>query len=99
MANEKQQGSAQMSDKQLQQEMPREFGTELGRTLGGAAQAKSAPDTLAGAREMAENVGRAVTEQGEAVVEWIKARPVTSVAIGAAVAVLIGIVIGRNTRD
>jgi len=78
--------------------------TEFGRTMAGAA-GRTAQDAGEFVQEASRDVGRAmkqagqaVADQGEAAVEWVKARPVTSLAIGAAVGALIGFWIGRGTR-
>jgi hypothetical protein len=44
------------------------------------------------------DVADALEQQGEAAVEWIRARPLTSTALGVALGVALGIVIGRQTR-
>lgn len=79
-------------------------GTEFGRTMAGAA-GRAAQDVGEYAQDSSRDVGRAVkqagqavVDQGEAAFEWVKARPVTSLAIGAAVGALIGFWIGRRTR-
>ena len=92
MANEKQQGASDAPDPQQQQDMPRQAGTELGRTFAGAAKANPTRDIVGELRQGA-------AEQGEAVVEWMRAHPVTSAAAGAALGLLLGIALGRLMRD
>ena len=85
----------QSSEAEASVERPRKTNTEIGRIYGGAAKSLARPTGPAAATE---NVGHAVQKQGEALVEWIKARPVTSFAIGAAVGALIGVAIGLRIR-
>lgn len=75
-----------------QQETPRKPGTELGRTYGGAAKARQPQ------RDIAAEFRDAAAAQGEAAVEWMTARPVTTAAIGLGIGVLIGLALGRSFR-
>ena len=93
MANEKQQGASDAPGPQQQQDRPRQAGTELGRTFAGAA-AKAHPR-----RDIVGELRQGAAEQGEALVEWMKAHPVTSAAAGAALGLLVGIALGRLMRD
>lgn len=74
------------------QDAGRPLQTELGRTYAGAAGARQP------ARDIAAEFGERATAQGEAAVEWMKAHPVTSAAIGLGIGVLIGMAIGRGVR-
>ena len=77
-------------------------GTEFGRTMAGSA-GQAVHGTGDAVQEAARDVGRAVKNagetvvvQGEAMVEWVKARPMTSLAIGAVIGTVIGYCLGRR---
>jgi hypothetical protein len=93
MANEKQQGASDAPDPQQQHDMPRQAGTELGRTFAGAAK-KAAPT-----RDIVGEFRQGAAEQSEAVVAWMRAHPVSSAVAGAAFGLLVGIAVGRRMRD
>jgi ElaB/YqjD/DUF883 family membrane-anchored ribosome-binding protein len=88
MASSKQFGSTgNEGSVQHEQKQPR-TGTELGRSMARMAETledtgSQAAATFRDARQMAE-------EQAEALMGWIKQRPLTSVLIGAAVGYLFG---------
>jgi hypothetical protein len=91
MAGEKEQDGGDVPTGQRQQDMPRSGKTELGRTYGGAANAPSR-------RNLAGEFPDRAAEQLEGAVEWMKARPVTSAAIGLGIGVLIGLAVGRSVH-
>jgi hypothetical protein len=66
--------------------------TELERTYGGAARA-AAPR-----RDLVGEFGERAAAEGEAAVAWMKARPITSAAIGFGLGMLIGLALGRSIR-
>jgi ElaB/YqjD/DUF883 family membrane-anchored ribosome-binding protein len=88
MASSKQFGGTESEGSAQQEQKQPRSGTELGRSMGRMAESledtgTQAAATFRDARHMAE-------EQAEALMGWIKERPLTSVLIGAAVGYLFG---------
>jgi hypothetical protein len=91
MDNEKPQNS-ETSAKAEREKSPRALNTELGRTYGGAANAPVP------AHAIVDELGERAAAQGELLLEWMKARPITSGAIGLGIGLLIGLAIGRRVH-
>jgi ElaB/YqjD/DUF883 family membrane-anchored ribosome-binding protein len=72
---------------QHEQKQPRSS-TELGRSMGHMAESLEETGTQVAAT--ARDARRMAEEQAEALMSWVKNRPLTSVLIGAAVGYLIG---------